>query len=263
MLAEEKATSVSPVIHLCCAEPGEAVPLLRQAYRASSGKRQLLLARLLLWHGADDGADALVAEVDRQLASCSGLPPRVGDIFWSTGSPEQAIQPEIIFLINNLVRVGDRRVLRILQTLVDRIDEGERDYTDVRAGIYDYVRTVAVAAERLAWPEFVPLLVRLSDLPEIRNAVLPRCLAPDYFRERRAYLVLYLARALARCGRKDGLLRLADLLAEPRALLSGSAHQELRALTSLDLRKDRDRWTDALQSWPDTFSPQPWEKELT
>jgi flavin-dependent dehydrogenase len=263
MLAEEKATSVSPIIRLCCAEPSETVPLLRQAFRESSGKRQLLLARLLLWHGADDGADVVVAEADRQLASCTGPPPRVGQIFWSTGSPEQAIQPETIFLVNNLVRVGDRRVLRVLQTLVDRIDEGERDYTDIRAGIYDYVRAVAVAAERLTWPEFVPLLERLSNLPEIKDAVFPRGLNLDYFRERRSYLVLYLARALARCGRKDGLLRLADLLAEPRALLSGSAHQELRALTSLDLPKDRDRWAEALQSWPDTFPAQPWEKELT
>lgn len=259
MLATEKALSVSPVVQLCLAPSDGVVPLLQEAFTQSEGRRRLLLARLLLFHRCADGADAVLQEVDRVFSTCDGLPRRVGDIDWSTGSPEQAIQPEVIFLINNLVRVGDRRVIRIAGTIVERLEQAGRDYRDIRAGIYDHVRTVAVAAERLTWPEFIPLLRRLLELPEVRESVFPRGFELDYFRERRAFLVLQLARGLARCGSKEGLLQLAALLADPRALVAGSAHQELRALTGMDHPRDDDRWRDALQSWPESSEPIPWQ----
>jgi hypothetical protein len=262
MLATEKATSVSPVVQLCMAPSDEVVPLLREAFTQSDGRRRLLLARLLLWHRCAEGADIVLGEVERQFAACDGLPRRAGDIDWSTGSPEQAIQPEVIFLINNLVRVADRRILGSMRAVVERLEQADRDYRDIRAGIYDYVRTVAVAAERLTWPEFVPLLRRLSELPEVRESVFPRGFELDYFRERRASLVLYLARALARCGRKEGLVRMADLLGDARALICRSAHHELRNITSLELPLSRGQWREALETWPDTFAPMPWDEEL-
>jgi len=261
MLSREKATSVSPVIQICLATSEKVVPLLREAFTQSDGKRRLLLARLLLLHGCTDGADLVVEEVERGFSACDGLPRRVGDIDWSTGSPEQAIQPEVIFLINSLVRVADRRVLGIIGTIVERLEQAERDYRDIRAGVYDYVRTVAVAAERLTWPEFIPWLRRLRQLPEVRDSVFPRDYETDYFRERRAFLVLYLARALARCGCKQGLIQLADLLADPRALLAGSAQQELRSLTGLNHPRDAGRWRDALGRWPESFATVPWQTE--
>jgi hypothetical protein len=262
MLSTEKALSVSPVVQLCLAPFDEVVPLLQEAFTQSDGRRRLLLARLLLFHRCADGADAVLQEIERVLSACDGLPRRVGDIDWSTGSPEQAIQPEVIFLINNLVRVADRRVLRIAGTVVERLEQADRDYREIRAGIYDYVRTVAVAAERLAWPEFLPLLRRLLELSELRESVFPRGFELDYFRERRAFLVLYLARALARCGQKEGLVRLADLLGEPRALICRSAYQELRNITSLELPLGREQWREALETWPDTFAPTAWDEEL-
>ncbi len=262
MLATEKATSVSPVVQLCLAPSDDVVPLLQEAFRQSDGGRRLLAARLLLFHRCADGADAVLQEVERIFSTCDGLPRRVGDIDWSTGSPEQAIQPEVIFLINNLVRVGDRRVLRIAGMIAERLEQADRDYRDIRAGIYDYIRTVAVAAERLTWPEFIPLLRRLLELPEVRESVFPRGLEMNYFRERRAFLVLYLARALARCGQKEGLVCLADLLGDARALVCRSAYEELRKISSAELPLSREQWRDALETWPDTFTPAPWDEEL-
>jgi flavin-dependent dehydrogenase len=261
MLSRERATSVSPVIQLCLATSAEVVPLLRETLAKSDGRRRLLLARLLLFHRCPDGANVVFEEVQREFSACDGLPRRVGDIDWSTGSPEQAIEPEVIFLINNLVRVEDRRILIAMGAIVDRLERADRDYRDIRAGIYDYVRTVAVAAERLTWPEFIPLLERLHQLPEVRDSVFPGDYETDYFRERRAFLVLYLARGLARCGSKQGLLQLAGLLADPRAILAGSAHEELRALTEMHHPKDAETWREALRSWPESLAPIPWRIE--
>jgi hypothetical protein len=262
MLSRERAAAVSPVVRVCLAASDEALPLLRGAFAQSDGRRRLLLARLLLWHRCADGADVVLEQVERELSVCEGLPRRVGDIDWSTGSPEQAIQPEVIFLINSLVRVADRRILGVMETLVGRLERADRDYRDIRAGIYDYIRTVAVAAERLTWPEFVPLLTRLSDLPEVRESVFPRGFELDHFRERRAYLVLYLARALARCGQKEGLIRLADLLADARAVIRRSAYQELRDMTSVELPLSKDQWREALEKWPDSFACVPWDRDV-
>jgi len=257
MLATEKATSVSPVIQLCCADTEAVVPLLQAAFRSAEGARRLLLARLLLWHGCGDGADTVYDEIVRQLGEVPGLPRRTGDIDWSTGSPEQAIQPEIIFLVNGLIRIEDPRVHGLASEFARRIAQTKRDYRDIRAGIFDYIRMVATAAERQPRPEFVPALKQLLDLPEVRAAVCPEELVLDYFEERRAYLPLSLSRALARCGRKAGLLTLAQLVGDSRAIYASSAHQELRALTGLDLPRDSDRWIEALQGWPKSFAPTP------
>jgi flavin-dependent dehydrogenase len=262
MLASEKATSVSPVIQLCCADSATVVPLLRRASDVSEGKRRLLLGRLLLWHRCDEGADVVYREVRRQLDDCDGLPQRVGEIFWSTNSPEQGIQPEIIFLVNALVRVKDKRLPGLLSQFVERIVRATRDYRDTKAGIFDHIRMVAMAAERIASPEFVPMLRQLLNLPEIRQAAARQGLALDHMTERRTYLVLALARSLARCGQKDGLMTLAELVGDSRSLYARSALLELRAITGLDHPLSRERWLAALQSWPETFPGAPWEKEV-
>jgi len=279
MLALEKATSVSPVIQLCCADSGEVTPLLLEAFRSTDGKRRLLVARLLLWHRCPDGAELVAQEISRQLAQTDGLPRRTGDIWWSSGSPEQGIQPEIIFLVNALVRAKDRRAIGILSEFVNRIARADRNYADIRAGVFDYIRMVAMAAERMPSEEFAALLRRLLELPEVRQATCPPLdvarggtrlseveappgLELDHYKERRTYLVLALARALARCGRKEGLVELAELLADPRTLYARSAHMELRALTGMNHPFSRQVWMEALAASPESFAPAPWDTEV-
>jgi len=263
MLASEKATSVSPVIQLCCEDSATVVPLLRQAFPDSQGKRRLLLGRLLLWHRSGEGAEVVYREVSRQLDECDGLPRRAGEIFWSSGSPEQGIQPEVIFLVNALVRVKDPRLPALMSEFVGRIVRADRDYRDIRAGVFDYIRMVAMAAERIAAAEFAPMLRRLLALPEIRQCAMPQGIEINHLTERRTYLVLALARALARCGEKDGLLALAELVGDSRSLYARSALLELRALTGLNHPLSRERWRAALQKWPDRFPPTAWEGEIS
>lgn len=108
----------------------------------------------------------------------------------------------------------------------------------------------------------MPLLNRLLALPDVRDAARPPGLYLDHHKERRAYLVLALARSLARCGRKEGLVELAELVADPRALYARSAHMELKALTGMDHPLDRQVWIEGLSEWPQSFAPAPWEVEV-
>ena len=216
--ADEKAMEIAPVIALCCADSATVLPLLRSAFATASGKRQLLLARLLLWHRCAEGMPVVLDEVTRQLACCTALPRRVGDCDFSSSSPDQGIMPEILYLLYALTRVRQVEIMPPFIEIVTRLEQHERDYTDIRAGIFDYINTVAIAAERTGFPAFIPLLTRLSRLSEIQAASTALWRDTDYFVERQGYLWLCLSRALARCGVKEGLQRLILLLDDPPSL---------------------------------------------
>jgi len=257
----EAAESVSPLLRLCYAESSEVVPLLREAFAKASGERRLLLAKLLLWHRCQEGVDAVVQEVLRQCRSCDGIPPRHGRD-WGGATPDHGVVPETAALLFALSRVGSLAVLPAFEAVVDRLEKSERNYRDHKTKVFSHIHAVAMGAERLAIPDFVPMLERLLAFPELQGAIRRDAPEIDMFEERKAMLVLYLARALARCGSRSGLLQLADLLNDQRSLIAKSALKELRDLTGLSLPRDRDRWREALASLPETAPPQPWELEL-
>jgi len=81
-----------------------------------------------------------------------------------------------------------------------------------------------------------------------------------------------IARALARCGDREGYEVLVRYLSDARALLSEHAHTELRSITGQDFGKDGNRWrewlsgsdswkrphpilepNEAVQAWQETF----------
>lgn len=262
MLSTERATEVPPIVRLCCAPQEEVLPLLRDAFPAARGRRRLLLARLLLWHGCADGLSEVLDEIDRHWRESDVLPQCTRDLWWVSGAPDHGVMPEVVYLLHGLSRVTDRSVLPAFQEAVSRIERAERDYGDERTRVFDYVRVVAAAAERLGWEEFVPLLERLLALPELEESLARPSISTDHLAERKAYLVLCLARALARCGRKAGLIKLAELTADDRAVIAKSAHQELMVLTGVEVPRSRERWRQALVPWADTFEPQPWQRKL-
>lgn len=262
MLATERITSVPPLVRLCCAEAQEVVPLLRGAFETSTGELRLLLARLLLWHGSADGLDVVLEEIERQWKEHEALPECTRDVWWVTGVPEHGVMPEMVHLLYALTRVKDPRVIAPFEQLVARVERVERDYSDLRIRVFDYIHIVALAAERLGQPQFAPLLERLLALPELQESLRQPSIGTDDVEERKAYLVVCLARSLARCGRKEGLLKLAELVSDDRAVISKSACQELRALTNMDHPRSREVWHEALQDYPSTFAPVLWEKEL-
>jgi len=263
MLATERVTEVSPVIRLCCSDADEVAPMLLSALRGSRGRKRLLLARLLLWHSRPEGLAPVMKEIDRIWDADPGFPKVERDRWWAGHVPEHGIMPEVVHLLFALTRVRDRRIVPLFEEAVRRLEAGSRDYTDKDTRVFDYVRMVSVAAERTGLPEFVPLLERLLALPELQEAVRNQSIEQGFIVERQAYLVLYLQRALARCGRKAGLLGLAQMLTDTRALIARSALQELQAVTGADHPLNADIWTETLVSWPEEFPSIPWESRLT
>ena len=170
--------------------------------------------------------------------------------------------PQTVHLLFALSRIPDAPIVPSFAEAVPRIEPDPRDYADSDTRVFDYVRMVAVAAERTGLPEFAPLLERLLALPELQAAARNQSIEQDYLVERQAYLVLYLQRALARCGQKAGLLGLTEMLTDARALIARSALQELRALTGADHALSREKWVELLATWPEEFEPMPWQVHL-
>lgn len=74
--------------------------------------------------------------------------------------------------------------------------------------------------------------------------------------DRYAYLEFSIGRAMARCGTKWGYKSIMDYLTDQRGFLARSAHEELVALSGLDLGYDKRAWLSWLAS--QNISPQPY-----
>jgi flavin-dependent dehydrogenase len=258
----ERAETISPIITLCYADPNEVVPLLVKAHQEAVGKKRLLLARLLLWHRNDSGIDDVIRTIYQELDEGYPLPKRKGDIYWTTGSPEQGIMPEVLYLLYPLARSSSEKIVKVVKDLVGLIQISARDYSDRRMGSYDYIDCVTYIAERQANPHFIPLLDQLLNLPEFQNPIILSGILDDHLLERLAYLNLSIYRALARCGSKKGLMGLINFLEDNRAYLSKSAHDELADITRLSLPMNKSVWTQAIMSWPDYISSVPYKQEI-
>ena len=255
-------TEMPVFLKLCFSKIEDVVPVLLHAFRRTGGPKRLLLARLLMWHRCKDDEllSFILSEIDQEL-SCPNLPRRTGDIYFIVYAPGQAIMPEILYLVNMLYRIGDERVLPVYEAIVERLEKMHRDYKDRRAGIFDYMESVAYAAERMCLEGFKPLLMRLMTLPELQNIVLQEGCEPDFMRDRMVYLSIILARALARCGCKSGLAALLTLAGDNRAVYAKTAIDELTVITGGSCYDDLRAWHLLIESMPENYAPVPWTTE--
>jgi flavin-dependent dehydrogenase len=258
----EKAEEPSPIVLICAARSAIVVEPLLDAYHKSSGSRRLLLAKLLLWHENQCGLEEIINEIKRFFDEEYPLPKRKASIRWCQMYPDHGVMTEVTYLFNLLSRAKDKSVVKPFEELVERIWKADRDYKDMRLCMFNYVDSVAYAAERLAFTEFAPLLKSLLKLPELKDRVVEKGIEVDLTGERRAYLVLCLARALARCGDKHGLLKLAEFTKDNRSLLARSAHDELVSITGSNSQGIKQPWEVLLKSWPESFEPVPWTQRL-
>jgi hypothetical protein len=262
MSIRERLDKPSALAQLCLAPAEQVVPLLLAAHAQSENGRRLVLARLLCWHGQPQGVEDVLAAIRRQWQAEPPLPRRKASIRYCQMYPDHGVMTEPTYLVQSLAWVHDPRIVPLMNELVERIETSQRDYTDMRLCMFNYVESVAYVAERLADPAFAPLLERLRALPELQTGPLTSGFEVDLLGERLAYLKIGVNRALARCGFKQGLLGLAPFVADKRVSLARSAHQELAALTGLDCAGSPGDWQEALKDWPEQFAPRPWERKL-
>nr|HML45699.1 FAD-dependent oxidoreductase [Clostridia bacterium] len=217
-----------PAIVCFLADAQAAVPLLREAFarEGNTPARLLLLARLLLWHGCEDGVPVLLDAVEVLLQESDGLPPRKGPVTFGQLLPDHGLMPEAVYLLNTLAWGKKVQVTGVFEKVLARLTECRRDWEDLRAGIYCYVECFPYVAMRRGERAFLPMLHTLLSLPELSD----NSGAGDLLAERHAMLRLTLAEAVARLGDPEGRRVLRDLQGYPARAIRQSAEMLLASL---------------------------------
>lgn len=217
---------LSPILRVMTAKADEAIPLLKARLSLTDDPAlRLTLSRLLLWHHSADGAAAVLAEIRRLLNEADDLPQRAGSINYGQMLPDHGLMPEAVFLINALAHINHPGVLPLMDDILTRLETIERDWYDLRAGIYCYCESFAYIALRNGEQAFVPLLRRLLALPEFQQE-------PDsaLLSERLQMLKITLLHALHHLGCPDGTQGLYLAAQDKRLILALAAQQLLSHL---------------------------------
>lgn len=215
----------APVIRIMTAPAGKAIPLLAAAYdRAETPGLRLTLARLLLWHGDDRGAEDVLKEIRRMLAETEGLPRRAASVNYGQLLPDHGLMPEAVYLLCSLSRAPHAEVLPIFTEVVERLERTDRDWRDLRAGVYCYGDCVAYTARKRRDPRMIPLLKRVLALPELNSAT-----ADQLLEERYHMLRLTLLGTLHELGDEAGERGLTAYLQDPRRIFVQAATMLLHA----------------------------------
>ncbi len=229
-------TEESGSLALMCAPSEEALPVLTESYRALWGREdaeaketRAALAAYLLWHGSDLGTEALLDAMERELSACEGLPKRQGPTTCAQLLPDHGVMAEFTYRLNVLAWSKKREILPLFGEVLERILREDRDYRDIRKGIYHYVEAFAYAAERTGFAEFSPWLSQLEKLPEL-EAAWKRPLDSDILTERLLILRLILRRALARIAPGEGMPLLEEAVRCRNRTIALSARKELERI---------------------------------
>lgn len=238
--------------------PERAVPLLRQALVTAKGRGAVEVARALCFLNDSSGADTLLRDLERRLKQPGLSSEAVVKMHHRT--PDHGSAPKFVHLVNSLGRLGDTRVIPIMVEVAKRVKMSPKA-ADV---MFNYVFGICYASERLGDPACLEALEILAEAPGLRCSMVPRGSDPrgtargaDAARlDRYAYLEFSIGRAMARCGTKWGYKSIMDYLTDQRGFLARSAHEELVALSGLDLGYDKRAWLSWLAS--QNISPQPY-----
>ncbi|QBD82852.1 FAD-dependent oxidoreductase [Ktedonosporobacter rubrisoli] len=239
-----------------CTAGARIIPLLEEAYSASQGKRQLLLARILAWYGSQVGVACLLEAVEEQLAS-GQLPARMKKIRHAGYPPDQGAMPELCYLLYTLGMTRDERTIPVLARIVSLLEPSPEHFRDRIKGTFYYVDAICYVAERLGSPLAIPALLSLHRKDGL-HGLSTTTFQTDFFEERIAYLEVVIGRALARCASPEGVDILISYLDDARTLLAEHAHDELIAISGEDLGKDKAAWATWLKRHVHTLQPRPW-----
>ena len=105
---EDSVTTVTreapAMAQIMMAPTEEAAPLLLKRFETAEGSLRLALAQLLLWHGREEGAETVLAELRRIFAERKGLPRRAASTNYGQLLPDHGLMPEAVYLVNSLSR---------------------------------------------------------------------------------------------------------------------------------------------------------------
>lgn len=209
------------VIRVMTAPAEEAVPLLLARLESTENPSlRLTLSRLLLWHRAEAGAPCVTTELHRMLDSTEGLPRRSGSINYGQMLPDHGLMPEAVYLLNSLAHAPSSDILPLMEEILARLEATDRDWHDLRAGVYGWCESFAFLALRRHEAALAPLLRRVLRLPEFQHEPADRLLS-----ERLQMLRITLLHALHHLGCEDGTRGLQACARDPRLILALAAEK--------------------------------------
>ena len=136
--------------------------------------------------------------------------------------PDHGLMPEVVYLLNGLAGAKSIPLAPVFESVLVRLESMNRDWQDIRSGIYCYCESFALAAVRSGDRAFIPLLHRILDLPELNRKA-----HTDTLEERFCMLRIALCSALYRLGDSRGREGLLAFLADSRRPLALAARMLL------------------------------------
>lgn len=213
----EVEKSLNPLLAAVCQEKRQVLPRLKEQIGRLEGRpeeRELsyTLKKLTLWHGCQDYGEEIVNAIRSKLEDAGeSLPARAGSVMCAQLLPDHGVMPELVYELNLLSNLKQPPA-DLFSTVAKRLEDMERNYLNIKQGIYPYVESTAYVAERTGCRELIPALRILIRLPEFRD-ILDQEKQTELMTERLQILYLALCRALAALEEdegKNGLLRLAE-----------------------------------------------------
>ena len=245
-----------PMVMVCTAGPN-IIELLQQELAIPHSSRRLTVAKALAWYGHPSAVPVLLSYIEPYFEH-EELPAMRMKLRYIHIPPDGGAMPELAYLLYSLGMVKDDRAIPVVQQAVHKLKPTWEKLINTQHGLFFYVDSLCHIAELLASPALIPSLTVLHQDPFFFRHTTTEIIQPDFMEERRSYLEIVIARALARCGSKDGLLTLAEYLNDTRKTLASHAHKELVRITRKDLGKATEDWT----SWIAQLSvlePTEWE----
>lgn len=248
-LYEEKEQN--ELVSVMCAGAEEVLPVIRERlFDEEEESTRQILAGCALWHGEDrwtkEFCSLICRDIERQAVPA--LPERSGSTCCVQLLPDHGVMPETVYRLNLLAWSKDRCILQPFYLVFDRLKRMQRDYHDIRKGIWHYVEAFAYVAERTGVTAFIPMLAELLEFSEFAE-VFERDDA-DMMKDRFQLLIFLLDRALARLGDGRGYEGLIALAEKGTAAISISACVELEELTGTRHGGDIAAWEKEIRDNP-------------
>ncbi len=246
MPLDQVFTETIPLVELV-SSGDRSIPILEAELANSTGDRAVLISQCLALLGSNAGVPVLIDRL-QELFSGEILPPRKSFMFNANRfPPDQGAMPEPVYLLYPLGMARDKRSLKIWEEVADLLEFKDEDVRNPFAGPLLYIDAVCYGAERLGNRQAIPILEKIRKHPLMHDCWQLSGVEPDFIQERLARAEIALARALARCGSREGYQILIRYLAAAHSLHVKAAHQALRSTSELNLTSDPKEW----QEWLD------------
>lgn len=238
-------TKVNAKLAILTADAQQVLPALQRRSQEERKDKELFAAlrQLILWHGGQSDTGGLVQEINRQLDQ--GLPERTGSTMCVQLLPDHGVMPELVCQMNILAFSKESFAIQPFLTVFQYLAGQERDYKNIKKGIYHYIESFAFVAERTGEQAFLPLLAGLQQFTEFKQAFHAEA-QTDIMRERLLMLWFRLNSARARLGDREGYQALIRLCRVDCLALARSAAMCLQELARTETDRSIEEWCEWL-----------------